>query len=1392
MARWGIVLGGLLLSLTVIAAQDPIGWEERGEIPSETMQGNGYQAVYRFTNQLPFLMPTALTIQLNGSAGFSKDDHCSGRRLQSKESCEVTVHYTPQVSGAGYYQLVMRYAQNVVPLPKKITNAQGAAPVMPTVALGIALPNQLGTEQSYPVSFTISNTTGTPLTNLNFSYQVQPGDASFVASGTDCPTTLAVNQSCQYNGIYVTGDQTGLANVTLQTTYDQNSNGFSSGSNGTIFSPSLQITPSVALPNQISTNQSYSVAFTLTNTSPFALSTLIIAPDASPEDASLIENTPTDCSNLLSNQSCTYTGTYTSGNTLGSGSANVEVSFDQSPNLVTGLSATQVSQPNLQIQVSTLLPTNVDTNSTTAVGFKVTNQSAFTLTGLTFNLNATPVDADFELDPSTSTCGTTLVASQSCVISGWYLTNQQAGAGKAELQVSFDQSPTVKTDNNGTTILTKDLALIVAAPNLPNAFNVNGMTALSFQLTNNSTVALTGIQFVDQGSTNGSFAVTNNGCTGTLTQGSSCVYAGTYTAGNTAGPSKIAMQAQSAQGNSNTAIAQTTLSVPNVQVNVISGSGLPNKVSTQMSYPVSFSVTNSSMFTLTGLNVIPSALPNDAHLTISTNGCSSGTLAVNQTCQVSGTYQTNLNTGSGQAQITITSTQSSTGASGNSPTTVSNPSLLITPLVALPSNFTPNSNYYVIYTLTNQSAFDLTNLVLSPTIQPADATVTEGESSDCDVTLAAGASCAYVGAYTSGSTLGTSTIRLHAGYDQSPSGTDSSLMSTTIAASTVGFTTPTNLPNKISTNSSNDVIFQLSNSSAFPITGIHFTTLSVNGGIFEVNPVVTTCGMTLASGSNCLYAGTYTAGGVEATGSLMVQVQYDQGGPSSQSVATTITAPNLFISPTAPPLPTQISTNSTHEMTFTLTNHSAFDLTNFVITIPPQTPSDAILTQTSNNCGSTLAVNAACTFTGNYQTKNTISSSAAASIKVTYDQNTSGQIGSSATTISAPRVDWVIDKKLPPTITANSSAQLEFVLQNSSAFPITTLSLSEKTNNGSATLASSNCGSELPSNSQCSYAGTFTAGSSAGQASVTVTATYDQGTAVSNPPAQTIVSTGPGIYAATTSQGLYQSLDNGNSFTQIAKSSIGATTVVNDFLTMNNTLFVATGNNLYKSTDGTNFSSVVIDSNANVSPENLVFSNGVFYVMGFSSSTNGYVLYTSTNNGQTFTKKGNFTGQAPYDLAVVPSTGDIFVTTSVGLYKSTDGGNSFSINASVGNRVVYRVAVIGNIIYAGTADGLYRSTDGQTFSITSLTEVVFALRAVGNTLYIGTANRNVYQSSNGSTFTQIGSELSDCQPDDLLVLGNVVYLACGDGVYESVNGANFSQTAAATISTDIKRLWAYP
>ncbi|MFN4300095.1 MAG: VPS10 domain-containing protein [Thermaurantimonas sp.] len=207
---------------------------------------------------------------------------------------------------------------------------------------------------------------------------------------------------------------------------------------------------------------------------------------------------------------------------------------------------------------------------------------------------------------------------------------------------------------------------------------------------------------------------------------------------------------------------------------------------------------------------------------------------------------------------------------------------------------------------------------------------------------------------------------------------------------------------------------------------------------------------------------------------------------------------------------------------------------------------------------------------------------------------------------------------------------------------------------------------------------------------------------------------------ASTSQGLYRTTNGGQTWTLV--NSIQARSLV--YNPQNpNTVFAAFRHVIRSHDFGQTWTTITdtIPPQSAISRIEVAISpsdtNIVYLLMG--NADNGFLnVSRSTNGGQTFqvratspnilhsSEQGTGTGgQAWYDLAIAvdPTNPDIIYTGGVNIWKSTNGGSSFSINSHwvyTNQNVPYVHADIhflgfyNGALYAGCDGGIFRTTNG--------------------------------------------------------------------------------------------------
>ena len=221
------------------------------------------------------------------------------------------------------------------------------------------------------------------------------------------------------------------------------------------------------------------------------------------------------------------------------------------------------------------------------------------------------------------------------------------------------------------------------------------------------------------------------------------------------------------------------------------------------------------------------------------------------------------------------------------------------------------------------------------------------------------------------------------------------------------------------------------------------------------------------------------------------------------------------------------------------------------------------------------------------------------------------------------------------------------------------------------------------------------------------------------------------VYACM-NEGLYQSTDSGATWKSILASPVLSVAVP----TSRTGLIYAgrTAAPILRSTDGgvswQEVSTAVTVNALAIDPTNA-------FTIYAATSRSGFLLSNDGGNTWTFSNTGMATGAAPftiYTVAIDPRIPQrLYAGTAAGLFRSSDGGAGWNLAGSgIGTRPVLSVAINpqdANFVYAGTAGGgVYRSSDGgDTWTSTgpaNLDVNAVALDAAGQFvhagLYVGT------------------------------------------------------------------------
>lgn len=245
------------------------------------------------------------------------------------------------------------------------------------------------------------------------------------------------------------------------------------------------------------------------------------------------------------------------------------------------------------------------------------------------------------------------------------------------------------------------------------------------------------------------------------------------------------------------------------------------------------------------------------------------------------------------------------------------------------------------------------------------------------------------------------------------------------------------------------------------------------------------------------------------------------------------------------------------------------------------------------------------------------------------------------------------------------------------------------------------------------------------------------------------------IFAAD-SRGLYSSTNNGEQWT-LLKDNLS----VNSIITLGKNLFIGAWlKGVYKSTDnGINW----IESGLSGIHVRYLTSNGKDIFAGAGTIAQAgpsadHGVYRSTDTGITWEHLNN--GYPPNSPTCLAAHGNTVIAGSEvnWLISSTNNGDNWSYTDII--RGVPALLVNGNIFFAATWDGVYRSDDGivwTQFTNELSKTFVHSLCSNGKQLFAGT-DLGVYVSqNNGESWTSLFNGLKDIPIVELTINDNIIF-----------------------------------
>jgi photosystem II stability/assembly factor-like uncharacterized protein len=270
------------------------------------------------------------------------------------------------------------------------------------------------------------------------------------------------------------------------------------------------------------------------------------------------------------------------------------------------------------------------------------------------------------------------------------------------------------------------------------------------------------------------------------------------------------------------------------------------------------------------------------------------------------------------------------------------------------------------------------------------------------------------------------------------------------------------------------------------------------------------------------------------------------------------------------------------------------------------------------------------------------------------------------------------------------------------------------------------------------------------------------------------------IYAGTLESGIINSNDGGANWHVLDNSPLKNNEEyksINKIVINNQNIFAATSSGIYVSKDdGVNWN--LPDNNAiNLADStdiiDLIFEGSKIYAIGNSQNENsqsGY-FFISSDYGNTWNIEKELSGLV---YCMMKDSTDIYLGTSVGIYKSTNSGNSFPITemAFSKDKSIYSIVKSKNNVLAGSNYGIYISkNNGSTWAASDKDlniKIIHSLYTVGPNIFCASDSGAYFSIDHGITWEDISSDFNNFQIAGFSNNKNIIYsYLYGDAIYKS-------------------------
>jgi hypothetical protein len=1006
----------------------------------------GQTTTFANTSAVPLTI-TNITIAGAYPGDFAQTNTCPAT-LAAGANCTITTTFTP--SGTGSHSANVKVYSNTTTSPDLMTvTGTGALPAVSFAPTSLTFASQLvGTvSPSQSVSMTNISAVQQTITGVSFTGS-NPGD---FAQTNNCGAGLASGAACTITVTFAPG---AVGNRTATVKVSDNSTGGSESFtlSGTGAYPTASFTPqSLTFSTQLVGTTSPSQSTTLTNTSavPLTINSVTLT-GAKPGDYAQSNTCP---ATVAAGATCTITVTFTP---TGSGTRNATISVSDNSSSgtdsasLTGTGAyPTVSFTPTSLNFGSLLPGSPSSPQTVSVS----NTSS-----VQWNISSVAVTGSNPGDyTQTNTCGSSVPAGGTCTVT----VNFTPGAiGTRNANITFTDNSVSGTDQFTVTGVGANPTVTFSPTSLTYGNQLVGTTSpsQSVTMTNTSAVPLNISSIVTGGSKPGDYAPTNN-CGSTVAAGASCTITVTFTPTAAGTRNANVTVNDNVSGGTSTFTLTGTGAQPTVTFTPTSLTFTSQLLGTT-SPSQSVTLTNTGVVQLNISSItLSGAQPGDY---AQTNTCGAS-IAAGGTCTVTVTFtptatgtrnatlNVNDNSSSGDDTFTVTGT-------GSLPTVSFSPSSL-TFANQLPG--TPSLPQTVILTNTSSVLLSINSVTLTGA-NPGD----YSQINTCGVTLAAGLTCTITVTFTP-STTGTRTATVTVS-DTVSGGSSTFNLTGTGGYATVSFSPSPLQFNTVQVGVPSTMTETLTNSStSVPLTINSFAFTGTNTTNYTQT---NNCPVTLAANASCSISVTYTPTASGSQNSTLTVYDNVSGGTSTLTVKGTGAYPTASFSPSTVAFGNQEIGIKSSSMTTTLTNTGSYPLNINSVTMTGSKPGDY---SQSNNCPSSLAAGASCTFTV------WVTAGGSGSRNATLTVNDNASAGTTTASLTATG-NYPTASLTPTTLAFGNqevgypSAPIVATLTNTSSW---TLNITSVTLSGSKPgdyLAVSACPASLAPNASCTVSVTFT------------------------------------------------------------------------------------------------------------------------------------------------------------------------------------------------------------------------------------------------------------------------------------------------------------------------------